>query len=150
MAAKGAIKGDHIPVNKYLFLIAGLPPITVTKISGIEEEIERTELPDRTRATGGHKKPVEFEIEVPMHHTIEQLAIELAYREGQDPVSPTYKKIGTLSGISGTGKISRSFSLLGVWFTKRGLPEFDMKNEGEMASVKWGVSADDIVPLPGV
>jgi hypothetical protein len=148
MAAKGTIKGDHIPVNKYQLLVAGLVPVTFTKISGIESELETVDLPDRTKATGGNVKTIEFTAEVPMHHVIEQTALEAWFREGQDPVSPGYKKVGTLVAMSNTGRITRSYSILGVFASKRGLPDFEMENEGEMAVVTWTFSADDILPLP--
>jgi hypothetical protein len=49
--------------------------------------------------------------------------------------------------MSLSGKITHSFSLFGVFLTKRSLPAFDMKNEGELAQVEWGVSADSILPI---
>jgi hypothetical protein len=146
--AKGVIKADHIAVNNYLFLIVGAPKLTITEISGIEEELEKTELPDRTVASGGNTKPLEFTIKTPMHHPVEMAFLELWFRMGQDPVLPGYKMPVVLQALSISGKAHRSYSLFGVFLTKRSLPSFDMHNEGEVALIEWGVSADSIMPLP--
>lgn len=144
---KGAMKPDHMPVNKYQLLILGLPPLTPTKISGLEDELQTTELPDRTRASGGNRGPSEFTITLPMHHTVEQAAMEIWYKESQDPVLPSYKKIGTLIHKSISGAGLRTFSLLAAFPTKRKLPDLEMENEGEMAAVEWTISVDDILPV---
>lgn len=144
---KGVIQGDHIPVNKFQLLMAGLPPLVITELSGIEDELETADLPDRTVASGGNRKATEFTMMIPMHHLVEQAAMELWYREGQDPVLPTYKKIGTLVHQSISGAVLRTFTLVGVFPKKRGLPDLEMVNEGEMAGVEWTMSADDIEPI---
>lgn len=144
---KGEIQPDHMPVNKYTFQIIGLIPITATEVSGIEDELETTELPDRTVASGGNRKATEFTAMVPMHHTAEQAALEIWFRESQDPVSPGYKKPCTLTHESISGNASRTFSLAGVFPKKRKLPDLEQKNEGELAQVEWTFSADDVLPL---
>lgn len=144
---KGVIQGDHIPVNKFQLLVPGLPPLVITELSGIEDELETADLPDRTRASGGNRKATEFTMMIPMHHTVEQAAMELWFRESQDPVSPTYKKAGTLVHQSISGTTIRTFTLIGVFPTKRALPDLEMVNEGEMAGVEWSMSADDIEPI---
>jgi hypothetical protein len=147
MPAKGTIKPDHIPVNKFMLLVAGLPPLTILKASGIEEELETVDLPDRTRASGGSTKPVTFDVATPLHHVVEQAAWEAWYKEAQDPTWPTAKKVGTLVLQSISGAVFRSFSLLGLFVHKRALPELDMANEGELATVTWTLSADDVLPV---
>lgn len=144
---KGVIQSDHIPVNKFQLLVAGLPPLVITELSGIEDELEAVDLPDRTSASGGNRKSTEFTMMLPMHHTVEQAAMELWYRESQDPVQPTYKKIGTLVHTSISGSTLRTFTLVGLYPKKRGLPDLEMVNEGEMAGVEWTMSADDIEPI---
>lgn len=148
MAAKGTIKPDHIAVNKYQLLVLGMPPITAINVSGIEEELETTDLPDRTRASGGNTKAVSFTFKVPAHHKVEQAALELWFQESQDPVLPTYKKVATFYAESGTGNVVMAFTLTEMFLTKRSLPEFAMDNEGEMAAVEWSASADDVIPVP--
>lgn len=146
---KGAILPDHMPVNKYQLIVIGIlaTQLTPVEISGMEDELQTVDLPDRTKASGGYRGPSEIEVTLPMHHTQEQLAMEAWYAECQDPVSPGYKKAATLvhQTISGTG--SRSFSMVGVFPTKRALPDLDMTNEGEQANVVWTLSVDDIVPV---
>ena len=144
---KGEIASDHMPVNKYTFLVIGLIPITATEVSGIEDELETTELPDRTVASGGNRKATEFTVMVPLHHLPEQAALEVWFRESQDPVSPTYKKPVTLTHESLSGNKSRTFSLVGVFPKKRKMPDLEMMNEGEMAQTEWTFSADDVMPL---
>lgn len=144
---KGVIQDNHIPVNHWMYIVPGLPPLTITEQSGIEDELETTDLPDRTRASGGNRKATEFDISIPMHHTVEQAAMELWFREAQDPVSPGYKKAGTLVHFGINGVPARTFSTAGVFPTKRALPDLEMANEGEMAVVVWSMSADDIEPI---
>jgi len=144
---KGTIKPDHIPVNKYKLLVLGLPEITATEISGLEDELQTTELPDRTVASGGNRGPTEFTIMVPMHHTVEQAAMEVWFRESQDPVLPTYKKAGTIIHYSISGQVDRTYSLIGVFPSKRATPDLEMANEGEMAAVEWTLKVDDVLPL---
>lgn len=144
---KGTIQPDHISVNKYELLALGMPPIQFTEVSGIEEELETVDLPDRTTASGGNTKPVEFTAKHMMHHLVEQAAMEVWFKESQDPVSPLYKKAGTLIHKSISGKVIRSYTLLGLYPTKRKLPDLEMANEGEPAVVEWTFKADDILPV---
>jgi len=144
---KGEILADHIPLNKFELRVAGLVAITALTISGLEEELDVTELPDRTVASSGEKKPSEFELAVPMHHTVEFLGMEAWYKEGQDPILPTYKKPCTLIHKSVGGTNNRTFTLLGVFVKARKLPDLDKANEGELAMVTYTMSVDEIIPL---
>lgn len=144
---KGTVQPDHIPTNNYKLLVVGVAPITATTISGIEDELQTTELPDRTVASGGHRGPSEVTLGVPLHHEIEQLAIEAWFKESQDPVSPGYKKAGSLIFTSVSGAITRSFTIVGIFPKKRALPEGDMAGEGEAAIVEWTFLMDDLLPI---
>lgn len=147
MGLKGTIKPDHINVNKYQFAVVGILPLIFTKISGLEEELDVVNLPDRTRASGGNSQPIEFTAMQPAHHTGEVAAMEVWFLEGHDPVLPTYKKPVTLSILSGSGGIVRSYTVLGVWPSKRKTPDLDMSNEGEMAEIEWTFQADSVIPI---
>jgi hypothetical protein len=144
---KGTVDPDIIPVNKFQLLVAGLPPLTFTSVGGIEDELQTAELPDRQRVSGGNRGPIEFTAMLPEHHLVEQGAMELWFKSSQDPVSPSYRKIGTLVVQSNTGSIFRTYSLLNLFPTKRALPDREMENEGEMSQVEWTFSADDIEPI---
>jgi len=144
---KGVIQPDHIPTNNYELLILTLPKITAVTMSGIEDELETTELPDRTVASGGNRKATEVTLGVPMHHLVEQAALEVWFTEAQGPVSPSYKKAGTLLYTSASGEVVRSYTVIGVFPKKRSLPEGEMKNEGEQANVEWVFSIDDLLPI---
>lgn len=144
---KGEIAPDHMPLNKYTLQVIGLIPITAMEVSGIEDELETIELPDRTVASSGNRKATEFTAMMPMHHSAEQAALELWFRESQDPVSPTYKKPCTLSHASLSGSNIRTFSLAGVFPKKRKLPDLEKAAEGDLAMVEWTFSVDDVLPL---
>ena len=147
MGVKGKLKKDHIPVNKFTLIVVGIDvPITFTTISGIEEELDVADLPDRTKASGGNTKAFEFTGKVPMHHLAEQAALEKWLIEGQDPVSPLYQKTGTLIHESITGLTVQSYTLDDVFTFKRTLPELDINNEGDLAEVEWSFAGNDIYP----
>lgn len=147
MPLKATIKPDPIPVNKFALAVVGIVPILFSKVSGIEEEIDVISLPDRTRHPGGNTQPFEFTGMCPLHHTAEHTALEVWYNEGKDPVSSTAKKPVTLTMTSGTGGIVRTYSLLGVWISKRKLPDLDMDNEDEGAFVEWTFQVDQMLPI---
>lgn len=143
---KGVLAPDHIPRNKYQLLIAGMPPITFTFVSGLEEELEAVDLPDRTKASGGNTKPIEFTARMPTHHVTERIAMENWFAQCQDPVLPSYKKIGTLVKQSISSLASVSYVLQGLFLTKRGTQDQEMENEGELDEIEWTMSADRIFP----
>lgn len=143
---KGAIQPDHIPKNKYKLKVVGLPEITFTFVSGLEEELETADMPDRTSASGGNTKYTEFTVRMPTHHAAERIAMENWFTESQDPVDPGYKKVGTLfkSSISGTASVS--YLLHGLYVKKRATQDLEMSNEGELDEIEWTMSCDQIFP----
>ena len=147
MGIKAVLNPDHIPTNKYQLIIVGMPAITFTTISGMELEVDMVDLPDRTRATGGNPKAVEFTAEMPMHHAIELAAMEIWMEEAQDPVSLTYKKAGTLIMTSGSGDIIKTYSMIGIFCSKRKLPDLSFESEGDMAVVEWTFQVDTLLPI---
>lgn len=146
MPLKGVIQSGHMPVNKFKLLVVGLVPLTPTTISGIEEELETIDLPDRTKASGGQTKSGTFTMKLAEHHKAEVDAMEKWYQDSQDPVDPNYKKAVTLVRESIDGKVKRSWSLVGTFPTKRKLPDLEMKNEGAMGEMEYTFSFDDINP----
>ncbi len=147
MGLKGIIQPNHVPLNKFELFIVGIPPITFVTISGISEELQIVDLPDRTKASGGQTNPVSFTGEVPIHHTIQQIALEFWWNEAQDPVTLTYKKIGTLILKTLNNTVSRTFTLPGLFISQRNLPDLDLNNEGEMTNVTFQFEADDMFPV---
>lgn len=145
MPIKSILLPDHVQVNKYQLIVAGMPPMIFTAMSSIEEELDTVELPDRTTASGGRTKPVEFDLTQPMHHTLERLAMEGWYSaESSDPVLPTYKKVGTVLAFSQSNIIQVSYMLIGLYPFKRTLPDFELENDGELATIVWGMKADEV------
>lgn len=145
---KGVIQSDHIPANKFKLIVVGLPVnFTFTAVSGIEEELDTVDLPDRTVASGGRTAPVELTAVLPLHHTGEQAVMEAWFQESQDPVLPSYKKPATLILTSLTGDTVRSFSFPDMFPAKRSVSDFEMDNDGEMSTVEWTLRASDMFPI---
>ena len=147
MGLKGIIQPNHVPLNKFQLFVVGIPQIVFVQVSGIEEQLDVVDMPDRTKASGGNTKPVEFTGMTMMHHVVERVALESWFKEGQDPVTPTYKKIGTLIHKGIRDNILATFTLPGLFITGRKLPDLDLANEGEPAMIEWTFSADDILPV---
>jgi hypothetical protein len=142
---KFAIQEDHIRANKYIFSVSGLPPITFTSVGSLANELDVVDLPDRTQASGGRTKAGECEVKVPSHHVVEVAACDSWVDEAKDPVSPTYKKVGTMTFQSGTGLKVRTKTLIGCFLSKGELPEAEMNNEGEMVEDTYTLKWDDLL-----
>lgn len=148
---KGLIQDDHIAMSKYGLYVDGLAGadqrdgkgMVIVSVSGIEEELDVAELPDRTVASGGDSKPVEFEVGVPAHHIIDQDAMEAWYNDARLGV-PGYRKAVTLFMYSVSGITIKKFFLDKVFPSKRALPDLSMSNEGEMAVVVWTLRGNQI------
>lgn len=136
-----AILPDHIPVNTYKLFVVGAPPLTILKMEGFEEELETTDLPDRTVASGGNVKPMEVEVETPTHHRAEQTYWQLWFKSSKLSV-PGYKKAGTLVISSVSGITKRTYSLVGVFPKKQKTSDLDQENEGELHRTNWTLSID--------
>lgn len=147
MGLKGTIQPGRIPRNKYTLSVVGLPPIDFIHVGGIDEEIEEQKLPDRTTASGGQKPTIEFAVRIPAHHDVAVAAMEAWYKEGQDPVSPTYKKAGTLTKPDIFGNVKRSYAITGAWCQKRSMNDIEFANEGEMDVLEYMIKADEITPI---
>ena len=99
-------------------------------------------MPDRTVVSGGNTKAIEFTGMSFEHHTTELAALEFWRREGVDPVSRLYKKVGTLIKRGIEGNVVTTRTLFGLWITKRKDADLDLANEGEPAMIEWTFSAD--------
>lgn len=148
MVMKGSVKPNHIPVNNFELIVIGLPPILFTEISGLEDETQTVDLPDRTKASGGNDTGAkEFTGSMFEHHTVERAAMELWFKQGRDPVDPLYKKAGTLIKRDISGAVASTTTLVGLWVTKKGTPDLDLANEGDPAMLEWTFSADSALPV---
>jgi len=147
MVMKGTIQENHIPVNNYELIIPTLPTIVFTEISGLEEETQSVDMPDRTKVSGGNSTPVEFTAMSNEHHTTELAALETWRIQAIGNVNPTYKKVGTLIKRRIDGTVGTTRTLLGLWITKRKDADLDMNNEGESALVEWTFSVDKILSI---
>ena len=149
MGQKFVIQDDHIPVNNYTLIINGLPPITFTSVGSLEQEIEWVELPDKTQASTGRTKPGEVEVKLPAHHLTDYAAMETWALEGQDPITPGYKKSGNLKFYSGTLLKQLNVTIIGVFICKGATPEGEMANEGEEADLTYTLKWDRLFGIAG-
>ena len=147
MVAKGSVKPNHAPVNNFELIIVGLPAILFTEVGGLEQETESADMPDRTQVSGGNRKGTEFTAKMFEHHTVERAAMDLWFEEGVDPVTPTYKKVGTLIKRGIEGNVVSTQTLTGLWVKKRMTSDLDLANEGEPAMVEYTFWADDVLPV---
>lgn len=147
MSLKGRIQADHMPLNKFTLTVVGLPAIDFLSVSGLESEVESVDLPDRTKATGGQIGTSEVTVSIANHHEAQLFAMEFWLREGQDPVTITYKKPAILTQLSNSGDATRTWTLAGVWVSKRGITDMAMENPGELATTEYTLMIDEISPL---
>jgi len=143
---KGDIAPNHIPVNKFQLFVLGLPPITFTEISGIEQETASVELPDRTVRSGGVTLPIEFTAKVPSHHVL-QIAVLEAWRADAVAAVPGYLKEATLIQQSVNGQVFRTRTLVHMWPSKESVPDLDMMNDGEISAEEYTFKADEILSI---
>jgi hypothetical protein len=147
MAIKNVLKVNRVQVNKFQLTIApGVGSPLFTTISGLEEELDTVDLPDRTSRSGGREKQLEFEVQQPMHHDLEVLAMEAWYRMCKMSL-PLYLKLGTLVLFDEWGIPRRRYTLPNLWISKRSHSELDLDNDGEMSTITWTLKADQIIPM---
>ncbi len=139
---KQVLLPDHIPVNDFALIVPGGPPrLEFITIDGFEEELDTVDLPDRTTASGGNTKPIEFVATHPYHHLVEDAFLEGWYLEAKLGL-PTYKKPATLINRSLSKLQFRTTGLIGVYPFKRKRADQDMNNEGELNVKEWTFKAD--------
>lgn len=133
---------DHIPVNNFDLIVIGGPPILqFITIDGFDWELDTVDLPDRTKATGGATKAIEFTGTHPKHHVVEDVFLQAWFTEAELGL-PTYKKAATLQNVSISGLNRRNWALIGMFPTKQKTADLDIGNEGEMNVTEWTFSAD--------
>lgn len=147
MALKGVIQADHVALNSYELTVLGLPKMTFTSVKGIEEKLDVVKLPDRTSASGGRTQPITFTVTLPMHHAVEQAAMELWFLQSKDPVQPGYKRPATFLAKRISENVARSFTLTDVFPSNRKVPDFEMDNDGEMADIEWTLECSSMLPI---
>lgn len=141
---KQVLQPDHIPLNNFQLRIRGMPALTLIECSGIEEEIDMVDLPDRTKASGGHSKAFEFTFSIPTHHRAEVAACKLWFESCQEPVAPNYKKQAVLIKKSISTMQRVSYLIEGMWLSKWKNPDNDMNNEGELDKIEFTACGDNL------
>lgn len=144
---KQVLAPDHIPVNKYqLIVVPGPPKINFITIAGLEEELEVVDLPDRTKASGGNTKAIEFTATHSIHELPGDIYLEAWFKEAEF-ATPTYKRGGTLLVTSISGLVTRSFNMIGLFPGKRKTADLEMANEGELNVKEWTFFCDRMIPV---
>jgi len=141
MSIQGIMQPDHAPINAYEFLILDLPKIVFTKVDGAEEEVETVDLPDRSQASGGNTKPVEFTAQQALHHKVEVAALEVWYNLGRGNVAEGYKKNGSMVYKTISGAVAKVIPMTEIFIKKRKYPDVDMENAGDAGMIVWTFSA---------
>lgn len=144
---KGELSQGYIPINKFSMVVEGIASMTVIEVSGIEQELETVDLPDKTVATSGRAGTTEFSIKVPAHEDVTMAALDTWWKSCQGDVAMDYKKKATLSLLDTFGLPKANWSISGMFPTKRALPELNAGSEGEMAMAEWTFKADDVVKV---
>jgi hypothetical protein len=148
MSIKGVLKVNREQVNKYQLTIQpGVGAIVLVSIGGLEQELDSTALPDGTVRSGGRGKPGETDIVQPAHHKLEVLAMELWWSLCKNTL-PGYLKLGTLVYFNEYGLPGSKYTLPNIWIKKRKSSDMDLGNEGDMATLTWSISYDDVIPVP--
>jgi hypothetical protein len=150
MTLKRLVKPDHIPLNNFKLTVQGMIDILFISVSGLDEELESVDLPDRTAASGGNTKAGAFTAKQMMHHVQEVAALEQWYKASMHPVDPAYKKDALLKFKSISDRVSSTYSLRGIFPHKRVIPNPDMNDEGKAAEIEWTFRFDEIKKIPGM
>jgi hypothetical protein len=137
---------DHIPVNNFNLIVVGGPPLLqFITIDGFDWELDTVDLPDRTKASGGATKAIEFTATHPKHHVVEDVFLQAWFQEAQLGL-PTYKKAASLVNTSISRLQVRTWNLIGLFPMKQKTADLDIANEGEMNVTEWTFVAD--LPIP--
>lgn len=145
MGAKYTLKPNPILTTNYRLQIVGLPDIPFVTVGGLEQEIPKVELPDKTTASSGRTNPGEIEVAVPAHEILAIVAMDLWFQEGQDPISPAYKKVGNLTNDSGNALSVYTKTIVGAWVSKEGTPDLAMGEDGDMSVIKYTIQYDGLL-----
>lgn len=147
MAIKNVLKVNRVQVNKFQLTIQpGVGSPLFTSITGLEEELDTVDLPDRTTRSGGRGKQLEFEVIQPMHHDLEVLAME-AWWAMCKATLPGYLKLGILVLFDEWGMPRRRRTIPNIFISKRKDTDQELDNDGEMATITWTLKGDEIIAM---
>ena len=146
---KGSLSVGYIPNNKFTLSIPelGVGDLKIIEVSGIEQELETVELPDKTVATSGRAGIVEFTIKIPAHEDGAIAALDRWFMQCRGTVATDYKKDGTLALQNTYGDAVSSWAISGMFPMKRTLPEMNAAGAGDLSMSEWAFKADDVSKL---
>ena len=144
MGAKYVLSPNPILTTNYRLQVVGLPEIPFVTIGGLEAEIPKVELPDKTQVSSGRTNPGETEVAVPAHEAVAVAAMNAWHEQGQDPINPSYKKTGNMVIDSGNFMSTYTKTMIGIWVSKEGTPDVAMGEDGEMAVLTYTICYDGL------
>ena len=146
MVAKGRVITDHIPVNNFEMIIGGGTRILFVTVSGLEQEVEKVTLPNRTTVSGGNTPSKEFTATMFEHHTVELNFMRQWMKDSLAAKIDVYKKNVTLikKTVSGNVPAGITRQLNGVFVFNEKDADLDLSNEGDPAMVEFSFSFDAI------
>lgn len=145
MGMKYGLAPNPILTTNYKLQIVGAPPIPFVSVGGLEQEIPKVELPDKTSHSSGRTNPGETEVAVPAHEAVAITYMNIWFAQGKDPIIPGYKKTGLLTVDSGNMLSIFARTMIGCWVSKEGTPDVAMGEDGEMAVIKYNISYDGLL-----
>lgn len=145
MGQKYTLSPNPILTTNYRLQAVGLPDIPFVTVGGLEQEIPKVDIPDKTQASSGRANPSETEVTVPAHENVAIAAMNAWFEQGQDPIDPSYKKTCNMVYDSGNFINARNLTMVGVWVSSQGTPDVAMGEDGEMAVFTYTLCYDGIL-----
>lgn len=147
MPSKGSIQPGAAMTNQFQVVIGAILPILATRVTGLDRSVKTANLPDQTwQSTGQVPALMSIEIDVPLHHAAEVLAmegLELLTVTG----APLYKSAAFVYVLDASGAVKKTYNLIGFGVTGHKVPELNAGNDGGMAVITFMCAADDSLSL---
>lgn len=143
MALKGIIPKDIIAANKFTLAVDG-DEYLITAITGAEETIQVTELPDKTSASTGRTEMSEITIKFPANVDESANFFNTWFQGCKDPVQPNAYKTCVVTAESTTGGTVRTYTYTGVFLKGRKTPDHALEDGGTMTEIEYTASIDEV------
>jgi hypothetical protein len=148
MGIKGVIQANRVMDSKYRAVIQpGVGDVLFTSIDGLGEELDTSELPDRTAVSGGRSKPGELECIQPIHQRPDY-PLMLAWYNACKATIPGYKKLGTITLLTDAGPPSVMHTVRGMFISAWKQAILELEGEGKMVVVTWTIKFDNLISTP--
>jgi len=139
---RNKLPGHPIIPARFVLSFETKEDITFTSISGLEQEIDAAESPDRTAHSTGIAKNVTLTVKCASHDDASISAMYEWYDECWGNVSEGYKKTGTLAFEDNRGIARKVYYLEGAWLKKFADDEAQMEESSKIHETEFSVSVD--------